>query len=108
MEVLRYIIIIILFFERFHKVLFTFHSQCRKDMNTNKLTFGALAAVAVALAVAMLVSTVAIPVSAALECRTSSGNTPPGQNDDKPLKEDCKGNKDITTSKGKIVPGQNK
>ncbi|MDP8886893.1 MAG: hypothetical protein M3M91_03775 [Thermoproteota archaeon] len=77
-------------------------------MNTNKLTFGTLAAMAVAMSVAMLVSSLAVPVSAALECRTSGGNTPPGQNDDKPLKEDCKGNKDITTSKGKVVPGQNK
>jgi hypothetical protein len=73
-----------------------------------KLTFSALAAIAVAMGVAMLVSAVAVPVSAALECRTSGGNTPPGQNDDKPLKEDCKGNKDITTQNGKVVPGQNK
>ncbi|HEU0144548.1 MAG TPA: hypothetical protein VFQ47_07165 [Nitrososphaera sp.] len=73
-----------------------------------KLTFSALAAIAVTLGVAVLVSAVAVPVSAALECRTSGGNTPPGQNDDKPLKEDCKGNKDITTQNGKVVPGQNK
>jgi hypothetical protein len=74
-----------------------------------KLTFSALAAIAVAMGVAMLVSAVAVPVSAALECRTSpDGNAPPGQNDDKPLKEDCKGNKVITTQNGKPVPGQNK
>ncbi len=77
-------------------------------MNTNKLTFGTLAAMAVALTVAMLVSSVAVPVSAGLECRTSGGNAPPGQNDEKPLKEDCEGNKQITTQKGKPVPGQNK
>jgi hypothetical protein len=77
-------------------------------MNTHKITFGALTAVAAALAVAMLVSSVAAPVSAALECRNSpDGNAPPGQNDDKPLKEDCKGKKVITTSKGHVVPGQN-
>jgi hypothetical protein len=73
-----------------------------------KLTLAALAAIAVALGVAMLVSSIAIPVSAALECRTSGGNTPQGQNDDKPLKDDCQGNKEITTSNGKPVPGQNK
>jgi hypothetical protein len=77
-------------------------------MNTNKVTFAALAAMAVALSVAMLVSSVAAPVLAALECRTSGGNAPPGQNDDKPLKDDCKGNKVITTEKGHVVPGQNK
>jgi hypothetical protein len=72
-----------------------------------KLTFAALAAIAVALGVAMLVSSVAVPVEARLECRNNGGQTPEGQNDDKPLREDCKGNKDITTSKGKLVPGQN-
>jgi hypothetical protein len=78
-------------------------------MNTNKVTFAALAAMAVALSVAMLVSSVAAPVLAALECRNSpDGNAPPGQNDDKPLKDDCKGNKVITTEKGHVVPGQNK
>lgn len=78
-------------------------------MNTKEVTFAALAGMAVALAVAMLVSSVAAPVSAALECRNSpDGNAPPGQNDDKPLKEDCKGNKVITTQNGKPVPGQNK
>jgi hypothetical protein len=77
-------------------------------MNTNKVTFAALAAMAVALSAAMLVSSVAAPV-AALECRNSpDGNAPPGQNDDKPLKDDCKGNKVITTEKGHVVPGQNK
>ncbi len=76
---------------------------------SHKMTFAAVAVMAVALSVTLLVSSVATPVSAALECRNSpDGNAPPGQNDDKPLKEDCKGNKVITTQNGKPVPGQNK
>ena len=73
-----------------------------------KLTLAALAAISVVLGVAMLVSSVAVPVSAGLQCTTSSGNAPQGQNDEKPLKEDCKGNKEITNPKGEPVPGQNK
>jgi hypothetical protein len=75
-------------------------------MNTNKLTFAALAAMAVALSVAMLVSSVAVPVSAALSCQTKSGNEPGGQQD-KPIKEDCKGNKTIRTPSGNAPPGLN-
>jgi hypothetical protein len=49
-------------------------------MNTNKVMFAALAGMAVALSVAMLVSSVVVPVSAALECRTPNlKNTPPGE-----------------------------
>jgi hypothetical protein len=50
-------------------------------MNTSKVTFAALATMAVALSVAMLVSSVATPISAALTCETKSGNAPAGQQD---------------------------
>ena len=76
-------------------------------MNTNKLTFGTLAAMAVTLSVAMLVSSVATPVSAALTCETKSGNAPPGSQD-KPLKEECKGNKVVRTPSGNEPAGQNR
>jgi len=51
------------------------------DMSTNKVTFAALAAMAVALSVAMLVSSVPAPVAAKIRqvCETSSGHKPPGQ-----------------------------
>ena len=49
--------------------------------NRHTLTFVALAAMAVTLSVAMLVSSVATPVSAKIRqaCETSSGHKPPGQ-----------------------------
>jgi hypothetical protein len=73
-------------------------------MNTNKVTFAALAAMAVALSVAMLVSSVAAPVLAALSCQTKSGNEPAGQQDGK---DDCNGNKLIKTPSGNAPPGLN-
>jgi hypothetical protein len=76
-------------------------------MNTNKLTFGTLAAMAVALAVALLVSSVAVPVSAALTCETKSGNAPGGQQD-KPIKDDCNGNKAVRTPNGNEPAGLNR
>lgn len=76
-------------------------------MITNKVTFAALAAMAVALSVALLVSSVATPVSAALTCETKSGNAPGGQQD-KPLKEECKGNKVVRTPSGNEPAGQNR
>jgi len=55
-------------------------------MNTNKVTFAALAAMAVALSVAMLVSSVATPVAAKITpvtedtgCVNNGGQRPPGQ-----------------------------
>ena len=75
-------------------------------MNTNKLTFGTLAAMALALSVAMLVSSVAAPVSAALSCQTKSGNEPGGQQD-KPIKDDCNGNKTVRTPNGNAPRGLN-
>ena len=75
-------------------------------MNTNKVTFGALAAMAVALSVAMLVSSVATPISAALTCETKSGNAPPGQQE-KPIKDECEGNKVIRTPNGNAPAGLN-
>jgi hypothetical protein len=75
-------------------------------MNTSKVTFAALATMAVALSVAMLVSSVATPISAALTCETKSGNAPAGQQD-KPLKEECKGNKVIRTPSGNEPAGLN-
>jgi hypothetical protein len=71
-----------------------------------KLTFAALAAIAVVLSAPLLVSSIATPASA-LECRTPNlKNAPPGEQD-KPLKEECGGNKVVTNSKGKPIPGQN-
>jgi hypothetical protein len=54
------------------------------DMNTNKVTFAALTAMAVALSVAMLVSSVATPVQAKIQpvdtsCTNNGGQTPNGQ-----------------------------
>jgi hypothetical protein len=54
-------------------------------MNTNKLTFAALAGMAVALSVSMLVSSLATPVQAKItpatppSCENPSGHRPPGQ-----------------------------
>jgi len=52
------------------------------DMNTSKVTFAALAAMAVTLSVAMLVSSVAAPVAAKISpanCTNGGGNQPGGQ-----------------------------
>jgi hypothetical protein len=71
-----------LIFESFHKVLFTLSLHSRAGMNTNKLTFAALAAMAVALSVSMLVSSVAAPAAAKISppsCTNPAGNEPPGQ-----------------------------
>ena len=56
-------------------------------MSTNKVTFAALAAMAVAPSVAMRVSSVAAPVAAKVRqaCETSSGHEPPRQH------PECKG-----------------
>jgi hypothetical protein len=54
-------------------------------MNTHKVTFAALAAMAVTLSVAMLVSSLANPVQAAIKpgqsasCTNNGGNQPGGQ-----------------------------
>ena len=53
-------------------------------MNTHKVTFTALAAMAVALSVAMLVSSIAAPVQAKISsvdtsCTNGGGNQPGGQ-----------------------------
>ena len=51
-------------------------------MNTNKVTFAPLAAMAVALSVAMLVSSVAAPVQAKISpanCTNNGGQQPGGQ-----------------------------
>jgi hypothetical protein len=72
-------------------------------MNTNKLTFAALAAMAVALSVALLVSSVAIPIEAKISCQTKGGNEPPGQQDGK---QDCHGNKVRANPAGHQPPGQ--
>lgn len=44
---------------------------------THNLTLAALAAMAVALSVAMLVSSLAIPVAAKIECENPAKKTPP-------------------------------
>jgi hypothetical protein len=76
-------------------------------MNTNKVTFAALAAMAVALSVAMLVSSVATPVQAKISppsCTNGGGNEPQGQ---QPV---CKGEgltqKPATNPAGHAPPGQ--
>jgi hypothetical protein len=56
-------------------------------MITNKVTFAALAAMAVVLSVAMLVSSVAAPVAAKIECENRGGQTPEGQQG----KDKCRG-----------------
>jgi hypothetical protein len=53
-------------------------------MNTHKVTFAALAAMAAALSVAMLVSSIAAPVQAKIQsadvsCTNGGGNQPGGQ-----------------------------
>jgi hypothetical protein len=66
-------------------VLFTLSLHSREDMNTNKLTFAAIAAMAVTLSVSMLVSSVATPAVAKItpatppSCENQGGNEPPGQ-----------------------------
>jgi hypothetical protein len=72
-------------------------------MNTNKLTFAALAAMAVTLSVAMLVSSVAAPVAAKItpHCRNPGGNEPQGE---------CNGNALTVRNEnpaGHAPPGQN-
>src|SRR5215211_4782392 len=55
------------------------------NMNTHKVTFAAVAAMAAALSVAMIVSSVAAPVQAKItpaqpaSCENPSGSLPPGQ-----------------------------
>jgi hypothetical protein len=54
----------------------------KAETHTHKLTFAALAAMAVALSVAMLVSSVATPVAAKISpanCTNGGGNQPGGQ-----------------------------
>ncbi len=72
-------------------------------MNSHKLTFAAVAAMAVTLSVAMLVSSVATPVAAKIEpvCENPSGNEPQGK---------CQGQaltKENRNPAGKAPPGQN-
>ena len=72
------------------------------------MTFAAVAAMAVTLSVAMLVSSVAIPVEAKISprsCETSGGNEPPGQ------QPNCRGKgltqNPATNPAGHAPPGQN-
>ncbi len=76
-------------------------------MNTNKLTFAALAVMAVTLSVAMLVSSAATPVQAKItppSCENPADKQPPGQ---QPV---CKGEgqtqNPATNPAGKAPPGQ--
>jgi hypothetical protein len=82
-------------------------------MNTHKVTFTALAAMAVALSVAMIVSSVAAPVQAKItpaqppSCTNGGGNQPGGQ------QPTCKGEgltqnpaKPATNPSGHAPPGQ--
>jgi hypothetical protein len=62
--------------------LFYLSKEVRLEMNTQKLTFVALAAMAVTMSVAMLVSSVATPVAAKItppSCENPGGKQPPGQ-----------------------------
>jgi hypothetical protein len=83
-------------------------------MSTNKVTFAALAAMAVALSVAMLVSSLATPVQAKItpatppSCENGGGNLPQGQ------QPTCQGEgltqneaKPATNPAGHAPPGQN-
>jgi hypothetical protein len=77
-------------------------------MNTHKLTFAALAAMAVTLSVAMLVSSIATPVAAKISppsCETQGGQQPPGQ------QPQCQGEgleqEPARNPSGKAPPGQN-
>ena len=76
-------------------------------MNTHKLTFVALAAMAVTMSVAMLVSSVATPVAAKItppSCDNPAGKQAPGQ------QPTCKGEgqtqKPATNPAGHAPPGQ--
>ena len=81
-------------------------------MNTHKLTFAALAAMAVTLSVAMLVSSVAAPVAAKISpvdtsCTNQGGNQPGGQ------QPECQGGgltqqTENQNPSGTAPPGQNK
>jgi len=73
-------------------------------MNTNKVTFAALAAMAVALSVAMLVSSVAAPVSAKIVpvCENPGGGEPQGNCQGQALTEENR------NPVGKAPSGQNK
>jgi hypothetical protein len=85
-------------------------------MNTSKVTFAALAAMAVTLSVSMLVSSLATPAAAKItpaqppSCETPNGNNqPPGQ------QPNCQGGgleqnpaKPATNPAGHPPPGQNK
>ena len=83
-------------------------------MNTNKVTFAAIAAMAVTLSVAMLVSSLATPVQAKItpaqppSCENGGGNLPQGQ------QPTCQGEgltqnpaKPATNPAGHAPPGQN-
>ena len=83
-------------------------------MNTHKLTFAALAAMAVTMSVAMLISTIATPVAAKItpaqppSCTNGGGNQPGGQ------QPNCKGEgltqnppTPATNPAGHAPPGQN-
>jgi hypothetical protein len=85
-------------------------------MNTNKVTFAALTAMAVALSVAMLVSSVAAPAAAKISpvttdtgCTNGGGNSPGGQ------QPSCQGSgltqqteTENQNPAGSAPPGQNK
>jgi hypothetical protein len=80
-------------------------------MNAHKLTFAALAAMAVTLSVAMLVSTIATPVAAKINnvptsCTNQGGQQPGGQ------QPSCQGagltqQSENQNPAGKAPPGQN-
>jgi hypothetical protein len=81
-------------------------------MNTNKVTFAALTVMAVALSVAMLVSSVAAPAAAKIQpvdtsCTNGGGNQPGGQ------QPSCQGGgltqeTENQNPSGSAPPGQNK
>ena len=84
--------------------LFNSCFHCRADMNTSKVTFAALAAMAVALSVAMLVSSLATPVAARIEpvCENPGGGEPQGNCNGQALKEENR------NPAGKAPKGHNK
>ncbi len=72
-------------------------------MNTHKLTFAAVAAMAVTLSVAMLVSSVAAPVAAKIQpvCQNPGGQEPQGHCQGRALTEENQ------NPAGHAPPGQN-
>jgi hypothetical protein len=74
------------------------------NTHTHKITFAALAAMAVALSIAMLVSSLATPVAARIEpvCENPGGGEPQGNCQGQALTEENR------NPAGAAPPGQNK